>query len=349
MFFIDFRKDGKRVRLSTGTQDRAEAERLAPELVARALAETPTGFEGTAVPSRRTLGAAIAVTYETVWKHQRGADNMAYRVKRLLTDVGDLRLDELSYQQLNAQCLTWRTAGDSPATLNRKISAISRALTEASKLGWIDKLPKMPRFAEDNVRERYLTRAEEAALLKAIEDRVAPAYPEFRYLRDLVVFLVDTGLRLGEALALTEDNVQGKLVTLRHGKTKSGKGRSVPMTSRAQEALQGMLAYERHGKITEAWLYRRWNIVRTEAGLGDVTMHTLRHTCASRLVQGGVDLYRVRAWLGHASITTSMRYAHLRVDDLDGAVGTLEQGNGHTDPKMAQRKRGNARKQGARP
>lgn len=335
-WLVDFRQDGKRVRLSTGTADREEAERLAPGLVAKALAETPSGdLQGLAIGRKRTLGAALAVTYETVWRHQKSAANMAYRTKTLIADVGDIPLDDLDYQRLNRAAHEWRMAGDKPATMNRKMSAISRAVSEASKLGWIDKMPKFPRFAEDNVRERYLTREEEERLLKAIDDRIAPAYPDWRYIRALVVFLIDTGLRLGEALALTEDNVQGKLVTLRHGATKSNKGRSVPMTSRAQQAVRDMLSHPRHATVTENWLYSRWRAVADEAGLQDVTMHTLRHTCASRLIQGGVDLYRVRSWLGHASVITTMRYAHLRVDDLDAAVGTLEQANGHTDPKMA--------------
>lgn len=47
------------------------------------------------------------------------------------------------------------------------------------------------------------------------------------------------------------------------------------------------------------------------AGLADCTIHTLRHTLASRLIQNGMSIYEVREILGHADIKTTMRYAHL--------------------------------------
>lgn len=56
----------------------------------------------------------------------------------------------------------------------------------------------------------------------------------------------------------------------------------------------------------------------------DVTAHTLRHTCASRLVQRGVSIYKVQKFLGHADIRMTERYAHLAPSDLDEAVTALE-------------------------
>src|ERR1039457_6095734 len=47
------------------------------------------------------------------------------------------------------------------------------------------------------------------------------------------------------------------------------------------------------------------------AGLLGFTIHTLRHTHATRLVQNGVSLYEVKEVLGHTDIKTTMRYAHL--------------------------------------
>jgi site-specific recombinase XerD len=53
--------------------------------------------------------------------------------------------------------------------------------------------------------------------------------------------------------------------------------------------------------------------------------HVLRHTCASRLVRGGLDLRRVQRWLGHHTLQATMRYAHLANHDLDCCVAVLEQ------------------------
>lgn len=70
-----------------------------------------------------------------------------------------------------------------------------------------------------------------------------------------------------------------------------------------------------------------WNEAKASIGLGtdeDVVPHVLRHTCASRLVQGGIDIRRVQTWLGHQTLTMTMRYAHLATNDLDVCVPILE-------------------------
>jgi site-specific recombinase XerD len=70
-----------------------------------------------------------------------------------------------------------------------------------------------------------------------------------------------------------------------------------------------------------------WNAVKKEVGLGNdkqIVPHILRHTCASRLVQAGIDLRRVQAFLGHQTIQMTLRYAHLATNDLDQCVAALE-------------------------
>lgn len=56
----------------------------------------------------------------------------------------------------------------------------------------------------------------------------------------------------------------------------------------------------------------------------DFVPHALRHTCASRMVRRGVDLYIVKEILGHSSITVTERYAHLNVDRLRKGIEALE-------------------------
>lgn len=72
-----------------------------------------------------------------------------------------------------------------------------------------------------------------------------------------------------------------------------------------------------------------WNEAKAEMGLADdrdLVPHVLRHTCASRLVKGGIDIRRVQMWLGHQTLTMTMRYAHLATFDLDNCVAVLEAG-----------------------
>jgi site-specific recombinase XerD len=63
-------------------------------------------------------------------------------------------------------------------------------------------------------------------------------------------------------------------------------------------------------------------------GIDDVTQkvvfHTLRHTYASWLVMGGVDLYTIQKLMGHKSHQMTQRYAHLAPEHLEKAVNSLE-------------------------
>lgn len=64
---------------------------------------------------------------------------------------------------------------------------------------------------------------------------------------------------------------------------------------------------------------------RKLAGLEDVRFHDLRHTFASRLVQGGVPLYEVMHLTGHKSLTMVQRYAHLAPDFQESAIRVLDE------------------------
>jgi site-specific recombinase XerD len=71
-------------------------------------------------------------------------------------------------------------------------------------------------------------------------------------------------------------------------------------------------------------LLRAFYLARKKAGLEDVRFHDLRHTFATRLVQAGVDLYKVKELLGHKTITMTMMYAHHCPESLRSSVDVLD-------------------------
>jgi integrase len=102
-------------------------------------------------------------------------------------------------------------------------------------------------------------------------------------------------------------------------------------TRRAIDALDRQRRYRagpfRH--IQQHKFRAIWNDAKQDMGFADdkdLVPHTLRHTCASRLVQGGIDIRRVQMWLGHQTLQMTMRYAHLATHDLDKCVAVLEHG-----------------------
>jgi site-specific recombinase XerD len=68
---------------------------------------------------------------------------------------------------------------------------------------------------------------------------------------------------------------------------------------------------------------RSFNTACKKAGIQDFVFHSLRHTFASHLVMGGVDLTTVSRLLGHKSLTMTLRYSHLAPNHLTSAVSVL--------------------------
>lgn len=213
-----------------------------------------------------------------------------------------------------------RKRGNSNATINRKMAALSKLLKKAHRMGEVDGLPEFRRLKERAGRIRFLEYEEEERLFAAIKVRSDDYYR-------LCVFLVDTGARLGEAIGVRWNDIHAGRVTF--WITKSGRSRSLPLTQRAQQVLRATKP-ARKGPflhITQPKFRAVWHEAKAECGLGDdadIVPHILRHTCASRLVRGGIDLRRVQTWLGHQTLQMTMRYAHLATHDLDTCLPVLE-------------------------
>lgn len=250
-----------------------------------------------------------------------------YNVSSFIGEIDEILLGErfsaFSQETLDGLIGSLRQRGNSNATINRKMAALSKLLRKAYKMGDIHSLPEFRRQKERAVRIRFLEIEEEDRLFAAIKARSEDCHR-------LAVFLVDTGCRLGEAIGLIWNDIQDTRVSF--WITKSGRSRTIPLTARAKEATRwpaerGPRPKGPFAMLTQPQFRAVWNEAKDEVGLGSdaqVVPHILRHTCASRLVQGGIDIRRVQMWLGHQTLAMTMRYAHLATNDLDRCVVVLE-------------------------
>jgi integrase len=174
---------------------------------------------------------------------------------------------------------------------------------------------------------RFLTPEEQERLLAASQ-------PDFR---QILVFLLDTGLRVSELADLTWDAVdlEHNVVTVYGSKTsrtaRNYTPRKIPLTQRAAAVLaerepRGERAFlnEDGEPYNRNSLRLRFDRVRKKAGVPDVSLHTLRHTFASRLSMSGENLQTVAALLGHTTTRTAEIYSHLAQEHLAQAVKRLE-------------------------
>jgi integrase/recombinase XerD len=152
--------------------------------------------------------------------------------------------------------------------------------------------------------------------------------------RALLEFLYSTGARISEAVGLDVDDIDthARSVLLRG---KGGKQRLVPVGRPAVEALQAYLVrgrpeLARRGRGTPSMFLNArggrlsrqsaWQVLQDAAERADITSkvspHTLRHSFATHLLDGGADVRVVQELLGHASVTTTQIYTLVTVHAL---------------------------------
>lgn len=206
-----------------------------------------------------------------------------------------------------------------PATLNRRVSMVSAALSHAARLDWIAANPaRIRRLREDNLIEHHVDPDDLERLLAACRKSREPA------LAPMVLSAVVSGARAGELQRLTWRDVdleQGIAGLLR---TKSGRRRPIAIRGPALEELRHMhAAHAAAGGAPEARVFahadgrapfdygRAWRAARAEARLPALRFHDLRHLAASTLAEAGTSTRELMAYLGHSSPATTARYAHL--------------------------------------
>lgn len=189
---------------------------------------------------------------------------------------------------------------------------------------------------------RWLDKQEQFALQRALERDLQLAklrYPKRWITRrrdaSLVLFLLHTGLRLSEAVALKMEDIQ---LSERKGSVlvRNGKGsrqRQVPLNAEARKALSAWFAV-RPGNgfvwtavegdpelgLSGRAVQRVLNRYAQEANLEALSPHVLRHTFGKNLVNAGVGLEKVASLLGHENLNTTRIYITPSKQDLEQAV-----------------------------
>jgi integrase len=327
-YLADFMVKGKRYRETFDTYKEAEdfeadvrhAIKLGRPLPQVKNKRTETGGK------LATLGKLYDHVCVTHWERMKGSSAAMIYARQVMDILGrDKPVIEITKLDLQDCCTRFFDDGNTVATVNRKMAAVSKMLTEAVEHGVIPKKPGIPKGKELTQEIRFLTVEEERRLLASAEHLGMADWCAF------IPLATDTGMRLGELLRVSWDHLSPDWQSVHIWQAKSNKPRTVPLTTRARGALKfmhregtgGPFFHWRHDGILRRSYRDQWETICHHAQV-EKRIHDLRHTCASRLVQRGVDLLRVKDWLGHSEISTTLRYAHLAPNDLDVCRKALE-------------------------
>jgi integrase len=267
----------------------------------------------------------IALVYFREWfgrqrlREISHGDILAYRSNRLQTPI-----------QYKAQT-RYRTV----ATVNRELSCLRRIFNISVQQGWIIKNPfkcgdALIMTSCERRRERILTLDEEIRLLEACN------HPQRLHLKSLLIALLDTGCRKGEMLSLVwrDVDMQNRIITIQARNTKTLRTRQVAITQRFFDAL--ITLWEKSDKLLDSTVFGISDNVRNSfktackiagiqhGGIDGLTLHCLRHTAATRLVNGQLPIQMVGRILGHSQPQTTYRYLTATQDTARQAASILE-------------------------
>ncbi len=339
VYFIDYfdSEQRKRVREVVGPR-KAEADRRAAEIYQKKKDE----YLGVSSPeiSDISLSELISsffrskegrVSPATIKRYRIHAAHLTSFVQKNFPKVKNVRSIRKVYIEELLEALR-RHEKMEPKTLNALLHFTKAVFTFAEQEGYLNESPvkRIKPFREVKQAEEvpFWTKDQ----VNAIWNAVKPAW------RDAFEFLYHTGLRKGELIHLTWEDVdlnhEPKSIRIQakgDWTTKTLKRRIVPLNPRAVELIRMQSHVARHeyvfkapggGKIHPDKIYRELKRALDSLGLdGDV--HKWRHTFASHLVMRGVDIATVSKLLGHHSIEMTMKYSHLAPDHLQTAVNQL--------------------------
>jgi integrase len=321
IYWFSYNINGRRIRKSTGTRNKKEAEKIAEVMESKARLDHALDR-----PQTRTFEEVMEQFLSYSKENKRSYNKDVERANTLKTYFKKCTVNELKREDIRSY-IAKRQKSVSNSTINRELSLFSAAINYCNnQLEW--QLPNKitgQKLKEPSGRVRWITREEAKQLIAAAEQSKAD------YLTDFIKLGLNTGMRVNEILSLTWDNVdlKNKLIVLEE--TKSGKRESIPLNQSAYTLLvnrkqQNATRYvfsnkqgERIGSVKKAF-----KTACVAAGINNFRMHDMRHTCAAWLVTKGVPLIVVRDLLRHSNIKTTEIYAHLAPETVRNGVNQLD-------------------------
>jgi len=315
--------DGRRHRRKVGA-DRRAAERILAAVKVQILEGT---FIERAEECRVSLGDAVETYYRAIAPTRKPDNIMRERsnLRPLVAFLGaSRRLDKITPASVESYHANALGKGYAPATIERCCATLSAVLAFGVRQRWIRSRPTFPHLRVDNTRQTFLSGAQVVALAEKMTELFGPMWG------DLVLYLVSTGCRRGEVLALRWEWVDlGRAqVELPGSACKSGKRRVVycnrtaveVLTRRRDAAVLDLPVFHDRGKAVRTdTLHRHFSEARRALGL-TCRLHDLRHSHASLLAAAGESLFTISQALGHSNQRTTLRYSHLTGEHMARAV-----------------------------
>lgn len=233
--------------------------------------------------------------------------------KELLDIIGaDTDIKKIDNKKINNYIQILKNKNNKPATINSKLMYLSKCLNYAYRNNLIINKPYIPVLKIQATKDKYITDSE---LNKMIEYCNKTNQLELKY---IILIGINTGIRISNILAITGDDIENNYIRIY--KNKTNKPYSIPLNKTLKELLKDFNGFSLNYRQTE---YRFKQMIKELELDNNITIHTLRHTTASKLVQNNIPIPVIQQLLNHQSIKTTLRYTHIKNEQLEHAVDVL--------------------------
>ncbi len=308
-WWIDFTAfNGERVRRSSGTQNKQEAQQLYDKLKAESWRVSQLGEK-----PRYTWQQAV-VKYIAENQNQRSLKTTKENLRFLDDFLKDKTLLEINKDVIERIKQAKLDKGLSFSTVNRTLTVLRAVLNAAHHWDWLDRPPLIKLLPDHSQRIRWLTREQADALIAQL--------PE--HLKSIVIFALATGLRETNITGLQWSQVDmvRKCAWIHADQAKGKKAISVPLNDNAMVIIKGQIGkhlsnvFTYNAKPIHRANCGAWRKALKRAGIDDFRFHDLRHTWASWHIQNGTPLHVLKELGGWSDMSMVLRYAHLSSEHL---------------------------------
>ena len=288
-----------------------------------------------------TAAGAMATTWLDHMAVERGASantlsNYRRDARRYIDWLAEVGIDDLSdVTRIHVEQYLSHLRDTMAASSAGRALVVARGLHKfavAEGALAVDVAAEVAPPSQANTLPDTLTVDEVTRLIDSVPDGESAGPVELRD-KALLELLYGTGARVSEILALQVDDVRADNGDILRLRGKGNKERIVPLGGHARAAIDAYLVRARtvlsRGKTHKLFLNTRggalsrqsaWGVIKTAAERAGITAnispHTLRHSYATHLLEGGADIRSVQELLGHSSVTTTQIYTHVTVDAL---------------------------------
>lgn len=331
VWWMSFSMNGKQYQRSTGTHDRRLAEAILAKVKTQIIEGKWFDIDTAKQYTFDDMMKKYFKEHATVHKEQstlnRDYDSYAH-LKKIFSGLTLNRITpELVVDYRNKRL----SEGAAHSTILNELGLLRNAFNISIKnWKWCKENPVSQVKLNLKARQidRWLTFEEQERLLKASEGQL------HNQLSDIIILALNTGMRKGEILSLKIQDVDFFRKTLIVMKSKTKRKRTIPLNNVAFELLVKnskvvpisgyVFSTGKGSRITARNLSRAFDKAVRKANVDNFRFNDLRHTFATRLVQAGVDIYKVSKLLGHTDISTTQRYAHHYPESLRDGVEILD-------------------------